>query len=76
VKDEKGVMCILTPRGYGKTYYELEKLSKENQQLKSTLEEIREYINSNCDFNGTALYDKWVAGKVILQIIDKGVNNE
>ena len=41
-------------------------------KLQSTLEEIREYINTNCDFNGTALYDKWVAGKAILQIIDKG----
>lgn len=42
-------------------------------KLQSTLEEIREYINTNCDFNGTALYDKWVAGKAILQIIDKGI---
>ena len=46
---------------------------QEIRKLKSTLEEIREYINSNCDFNGTALYDKWVAGKAILQIIDKSM---
>lgn len=51
---------------------------KQNEivSLVTTLEKIREYINSNCDFNGTALYDKWVAGKAILQIIDKAKESD
>lgn len=46
-------------------------IEQENTNLKQALNEIREYVNQNCNFNGTALYDKWIPGKKVLQIIDK-----
>ena len=49
---------------------------EEKESLRSTLKEIREYINKNCDFNGTAFYDKWVSGKVLLEIINKGIGED
>ena len=57
---------------YGEELYK-EYLEKENQQLKSTLEEIREKIENTCicDYDSAVCFiDE------ILQKIDKGVNNE
>lgn len=51
-------------------------LEKSNTNLNELLNEIREYINSNCNFNGTALYDNWVPGKEILKIIDKVIGSD
>ena len=55
-------------------------LVEENQQLKSTLEEIREYIKHEWFKRGQlGIIDKsfqeWELNN-LLQIIDKGVNNE
>ena len=49
-----------------------EKAKDKIKQLKEVIEEVRECINKDCDFNGTAIFDKFVAGKKILQILDKG----
>jgi hypothetical protein len=52
----------------------IENLTFENQQLKSTLEEIREYIKSNYDFYyGDELYSEY---EHILQIIDKSTEEK
>jgi len=56
-------------------------LKQENQQLKSTLEEIREYIKEHISYekNADGDYEPYLGGYGIsdlLQIIDKGVNNE
>ena len=57
--------------------YMLGHLEQENQQLKSTLEEIREYINSKVISNGEIIDQlRKTEVKEILQIIDKGVNND
>lgn len=57
----------------------IERLEKENQQLKSVIKEIREYINNTYDIpiaKGFPFPDKSVidkkAKKDILQILDKG----
>ena len=40
-------------------------------ELADVIDEAREYINKDCNFNGTSFFDKFVAGKKILQILDK-----
>lgn len=40
-------------------------------ECQEKLNEIRETIENDCDFNGTSIFDKWIPGKKILKIINK-----
>lgn len=43
---DKNYIIYASPKGYGKTYYELEKLKQENQQLKEQLDKATRVAES------------------------------
>lgn len=49
---------------------------KKSKMQEQALNEIKETIENDCDFNGTGIFDKWIPSKKILQIIEKVGGNE
>ena len=77
------IVGSLTEYGRKNIKYHFQRLQQENQQLKSVIKEIREYINKNKLYNFK--YDEEelfeiitdeVAKKDLLQIIDKTKDND
>ena len=66
--------CFFGDKGaYNKILKEYKQLQIENQQLKSTLDEIREYIKDTCWYPDLENYSNMTSDEVkeLLQILDK-----